>query len=345
MEDEFELFVASVRVRTDERLATWLEGRLVEAGRRGPDVEAVADAVRQLALRGGKRMRPVLLVAAYDGCEGEGGVDAVLPACVSLELLQAYLLVHDDWMDGDEMRRGGPSVPAMMRDRFAGKHGDAASILAGDLAAAWARQALLELDLPPARLVMAARELGRVEEDVVEGQLLDVGGAAGDLAGVEAVHALKTASYTVRGPVVMGARLGGASEAQVEGLTAFAVPLGVAFQLRDDVLGTFGDATAMGKPSGSDLRAGKRTSLVVEAMRDTAARRLLDRVLGHGDADDEEVRAAVERMEACGARARVEERIRALALESRAALSRTSLTPTGRRRFERAVVALTERQA
>lgn len=345
MEDEFELFVASVRARTDERLATWLEARVAEARRRGPDVEAVADAVRQLALRGGKRMRPVLLVAAYEGCEGEGGVDAVLPACVSLELLQVYLLVHDDWMDGDEMRRGGPSVPAVMRARFAARHADAASILAGDLAAAWARQALLELKLPPGRVLTAARELAKVEEEVVEGQLLDVGGAAGDLAGVEAVHALKTASYTVRGPVVMGARLGGASEAQVEGLTAFAVPLGVAFQLRDDVLGTFGDETTMGKPSGSDLRAGKRTSLVVEAMHDTAARRLLDRVLGHQEADDVEVRAAIERIEACGARARVEERIGALAGESRAALGRVSLTPAGRRRFERAVVALTERQA
>ncbi len=345
MQDEYDLFVARVRAGTSDRLATWLQARVAEARRRGADVEVVADAVLQLALRGGKRMRPVLLVAAYEGCEGQGSVDAVLPACVSLELLQAYLLIHDDWMDGDEMRRGGPSVPAMMRRRFARKHADAASILAGDLAAAWARQALLEVDLPPAHVLMAARELGRVEEDVVEGQVLDVGGAAADLSAVENVHALKTASYSVRGPVVMGARLAGASDAQVRGLTAFAVPLGVAFQLRDDVLGTFGDADAMGKPSGSDLRAGKRTSLVVEAMRDTAARRLLDRVLGHEDADEDEVHAAIERMQACGARARVEQRIEALARESRAALDGVSLTAAGRGRLQRAVVALTERQA
>ena len=345
MQDEYDLFVARVRSGTSDRLATWLQSRVAEARRRGADVEVVADAVAQLALRGGKRMRPVLLVAAYEGCEGQGSVDAVLPACVSLELLQAYLLIHDDWMDGDEMRRGGPSVPAMLRGRFARKHADAASILAGDLAAAWARQALLEVDVAPAHVLMAARELGRVEEDVVEGQILDVGGAAADLSAVENVHALKTASYSVRGPVVMGARLAGANDAQVAGLTAFAVPLGIAFQLRDDVLGTFGDADAMGKPSGSDLRAGKRTSLVVEAMGDTAARRLLDRVLGHEDADEDEVHAAIGRMQACGARARVEQRIETLARESRAALDRVSLTPAGRGRLQRAVIALTERQA
>jgi len=345
MEDAYDRFVGAVRARTDARLASWLDARVGEARQRGADLEAVADAVRGLALRGGKRMRPVLLVASYDACGGEGGVDAVLPACVAFELLQAYLLIHDDWMDGDEMRRGGPSVPAMMRARFAPKDADAASVLAGDLAAAWARQALLELELASARVLMAAREVGRVEEDVVGGQLLDVSGSAADLAAVEAVHALKTASYTARGPVVTGARLAGASEVQVAGLTAFAVPLGVAFQLRDDVLGTFGDATAMGKPSGSDLRAGKRTSLVVLAMRDTSARRLLDRVLGNRDADDGEVRAAIERIEACGARALVEERIGALVGESRAALAGVPLTPAGRERLERAVVALTERQS
>src|SRR5580692_2607798 len=165
MKDDYELFVAAVRSRTEVRLGSWLESRVAEARRRGPDVEAVADAVGQLALRGGKRMRPVLLVLAYEACGGEGGVQAVLAACVALELLQTYLLVHDDWMDGDEMRRGGPSVPAMMRDHFRGKHADAASILAGDLAAAWAHQALLELELPPERVLMAARELGRVEEE------------------------------------------------------------------------------------------------------------------------------------------------------------------------------------
>jgi len=242
------------------------------------------------------------------------------------------------------VRRGGPSVPAMMRERLPG-HGDAASVLAGDLAAAWSQDALLELELPPARVLLAARELARVEEEVIHGQVLDVRSRARDTREVEAVHALKTASYTVRGPVVMGARLAGANEAQVTALAAFATPLGVAFQLRDDVLGTFGDARATGKPSGSDLRKGKRTALVVEALADANAVRMLGRVLGRRDATEEEHAAAVVAMEASGARARVEERIAALTREARAALQRAELAPVGRALLERAVVALTERES
>jgi geranylgeranyl diphosphate synthase type I len=342
---EFESFVAEVRAQIEKRLGPWLEARVAEGRNRGADVAAVADAVRQLALRGGKRMRAVLLAAAYEGCGGAGGAPALAPAFFALELLQTYLLVHDDWMDGDDVRRGGPSVPALMRARFAGKTADAACVLAGDLAAAWAHQALFELDLAPARILLAARELARVEEEVVHGQLLDVGGAAHGAEEVEAMHTLKTASYSTRGPVVMGAHLAGAPDAQVDGLSAFATPLGVAFQLRDDVLGTFGDAGRMGKPAGTDLRAGKRTALVAESLKDAAARQRLERVLGRADAPDDEIRAAIDRMQSCGALARVEQRIDALVGEARAALDRVSLTPTGRSLLGRAVVALTERQA
>ncbi|HEY3821614.1 MAG TPA: polyprenyl synthetase family protein [Polyangiaceae bacterium] len=341
-EDAFGQFVARVRAEVDARLAPWLDARVSRAASRGADVETVADAVRSLVMRGGKRMRAVLLAAAYEGCGGEGGSLAVVAGGASLELLQAYLLVHDDWMDGDDLRRGGPSVPAMMRERLPG-HADAASVLAGDLAAAWAAEALLELELPAARVLLAARELARVEEEVIHGQVLDVRSRAADAREVEAVHALKTASYTVRGPLVMGARLAGASEPQVTALAAFATPLGVAFQLRDDVLGTFGDAGATGKPAGGDLRKGKRTVLVVDALADAKAAAALGRVLGRADATDEEQAAAVAAVEASGARRRVEERIAVLTREAREALARAELRPGGRALLESAIVALTER--
>jgi len=343
-EDAFGQFVARVRAEVDARLGPWLDARVAQAEVRGADVATVADAVRSLVVRGGKRMRAVLLAAAYEGSGGEGGSVAVAAAGVSLELLQAYLLIHDDWMDGDDVRRGGPSVPAMMRERLSG-HADAASVLAGDLAAAWAQEALLELELPPARVLLAARELARVEEEVIHGQVLDVRSRATDARGVEAVHALKTASYTVRGPLVMGARLAGASEGQVTGLAAFAAPLGVAFQRRDDVLGTFGDARATGKPAGSDLRKGKRTAVLVEALADGKAAEAVSRVLGRRDATDAEHAAAVAAVEASGARARVEGRIAALAGEARAALGRVELRSGGRALLEGAIVALTERES
>jgi geranylgeranyl diphosphate synthase type I len=343
-EDAFRRFVAQVRAEVDARLGPWLDVRVAHARHSGSEVESVADAVRSLVLRGGKRMRAVLLAASYEACEGEGGSPAVTAAGAALELLQAYLLVHDDWMDGDDVRRGGPSVPAMMRERLP-QHADAASILAGDLAAAWSQEALLELDLPPVRVLQAARELARVEQEVIHGQVLDVCSQAVTASEVEALHALKTASYTVRGPVVMGARLAGATEAQVTALAAFAVPLGVAFQLRDDVLGIFGDARTTGKPAGGDLRKGKRTALVLEAWTDPRACEALERVLGRVDATEHEVTAALAVLSASGARARVETRIAVLTDQARAALQTAELAVEGRALLESAVVALTERES
>jgi geranylgeranyl diphosphate synthase type I len=342
--EAFGQYVLVVREQVEARLGAWFEARAVEGRGLGPDVEAVSDGVRQLTMRGGKRLRAVLLAAAYDACEGKGGSQAVALVGAALELFQTYLLAHDDLMDRDDVRRGGPSLPALMRARFGGPLSDAMTILAGDLASAWAQRALFEAELPPVNLALAARELGRVHDQVIAGQVLDMRGAAGDAREVEAMHALKTGSYSVRGPVVMGAHLAGASEAQVAALTAFGEPLGVAFQLRDDVLGLFGDTAATGKPAGNDLREGKRSAPIVEALRDPRAEETLSRVLGHRGATDDDVRAAVAKIEACGVRARIEARIAELVTQSRAALDRAPFTDRGRALLEGAVDALTERR-
>ena len=341
---DFDEFVARTRLALDAALRAWLERRVAEASRRGSELEVVADAVRQLALRGGKRMRAVLLAAAYEACGGPPETEAVTFAGMSMEILQTYLLVHDDWMDGDATRRGGPSVPAMMHDRFAGSRADAMTVLAGDLAAAWAQRALLEIRLPPERVVPAAREFARMQEEVIHGQILDVVGVAADSREVEQVHLLKTSSYSVQGPVVMGACLAGAPESQVNALVEFARPLGVAFQLRDDILGVFGDEAATGKPCGSDIRSGKRTAVIVAGAEDEGSRRALSRALGRADASEDDVRAAIEGLRASGARERVEGRIAALVGASATALDRGGFTTRGRALLAQAIHALTERE-
>jgi geranylgeranyl diphosphate synthase type I len=178
---------------------------------------------------------------------------------------------------------------------------------------------------------------------VVKGQILDVTETAHDEGAVEAMHALKTASYTVRGPVVMGAVLAGAPDAVVSRLAAFAEPLGIAFQLRDDVLGVFGDPRATGKSAGGDLRCGKRTAVVVEAMKEPRAAAALERVLGRPDASEGDLRAAIEQLAACGVRTRIEERIASRVRAARTALAGASLTHPGRALLASAIGALTER--
>src|SRR5205823_1606576 len=150
------------------------------------------------------------------------------------------------------------------------------AILASDLTWGMALETLAGLDARPERVVDVIRRFCAVHEDVVVGQALDLFARAED---VEAMHALKTGSYTVRGPLVLGAALAGASPETMGALETFAAPVGVAFQLRDDLLGTFATTAETGKPEGGDLRAGKRTAVIVEAERllDAAGRRALDR--------------------------------------------------------------------
>jgi len=340
----FDRLSAELRVELDAMLRPWLAARVEHARQSGQAVEVMADAVRQLALRGGKRLRAILLSCAFDACGGEGGFQAVAAAAMGVELLQTYLLIHDDWMDDDEVRRGGPSVPAVMRARFP-EHADEASVLAGDLAAAWARSAFMELTLAPSRVLEAARELARVEQSVVEGQWLDVCGVAGDPISVEATLALKTSSYTTSGPVVIGAILAGADEETALALHDFANPLGVAFQLRDDLLGLFGDATTTGKTAGSDVRKGKRTSVILDAMRDPSAAAVLSRVMGRADASDSDLAHAFRMIDESGARGRCESRIATLVDQSLTALARARVTPAGRSLLVDATTALTQRGA
>jgi geranylgeranyl diphosphate synthase, type I len=342
-EDAFDRFVAETRTQVDAWLGPWLASRVDEARDRGAAVEAVAAAGRDLVLRGGKRLRAALLAATYQACGGPGGGAAVVAAGGALELFQAYLLTHDDWMDGDDVRRGGPSVPALMRERF-GERGDAMSILAGDLVSAWSQRALLEVDRPAAQVLGAARELALSPEEMVEGQVLDVHGGASDAAQVQRVHALKTASYTVRAPVAMGARLAGASEGQVAMLVAFARPLGVAFQLRDDILGMFGEPAAMGKPAGGDLRSGKRTALVVHALAEPRVAAAVTAVLGRADASEAQLASAVRAIDESGARRAVEASIAQRVTEARGALVRAEIAADGRVLLEGAIATLTERE-
>jgi geranylgeranyl diphosphate synthase type I len=189
------------------------------------------------------------------------------------------------------MRRGGPSVHATLRRAYGQEHlGDSLAILAGDLACAQAWALLLRAPFPEGRAQEGYRTFVRMQQEVVLGQHLDLIHSKN----VAAVHRLKTGSYTVPGPLRLGALLADASEAQIEALVAYGEPLGEAFQIRDDLLGTFGDPEVTGKGIASDLREGKHTALIAEAERSLPERELaaLRAVLGRRDASEEELLSA-----------------------------------------------------
>ena len=275
-------FAQAVRAEVGDKLEQFLAEQLERAGTIGPrrtvrvDERALAPlhAAAALSTRGGKRLRAVLLAAAYEAAGDSGGSAQVAWAGVSLEVLQSYLLIHDDWMDGDATRRGGPSVHASLEETLGDRHlAGAAAVLAGDHFCALSLEALLRVPVADGPKLQAVRAFAELQDQVVRGQLVDVltaetgpeglpGHAVMTDEAIEAGYDLKTGSYTVRGPCRIGAALAGARPDQVQSLLDFAQPLGIAFQLRDDLLGTFGDPAATGKPAGNDLRRGNRTPLV-----------------------------------------------------------------------------------
>ena len=307
--DPFSALLGEVQIEVDQRLRGFLETRLDVARRHGPEVLTMVSAVRDLCLRGGKRLRPALLVAGYRAASERAELEPALDAGVALELLQAYLLIHDDWMDGDLVRRGGPAVHAHLAKRFRSEHkGNASGILAGDYASAVALEALSQVDMKPAAALPAFACFAEMQLDAIAGQQLDLIGGEYD---VELAYQLKTGSYTVRGPLRLGAILASASPSTLRALDRFALPIGVAFQLRDDLLSAFGDPKRTGKTLGNDLRAGKRTALLAAGLKLARGKELraLKQAVGNAQASESQLRAALGVLETSGARATIEARL------------------------------------
>lgn len=332
-----------VKARTELALASFLDAEQARRAELGSAVGEVLGAVRSLATRGGKRFRAVLASCAFEGAGGDPEVfDGAL---VALELLQVYFLVHDDWMDGDLVRRGGPTVHAMLRERRGERLGDVAAILAGDWACGAAQEALATVRVTPACGAEAARAFARMQSDVVCGQILDVFAESLTEAEVERMHALKTGAYTVRGPLELGAALAGAPAAHARALVEFADPLGVAFQLRDDLLGTFGDEGVTGKPRYGDLLQKKRTTLIVLGQRDPRAKGAIDALFADAAPSTERAAACARALESAGVRADVEARLASLLADAHARLADVPTSRESRAVFEGAVSALGVRSA
>lgn len=322
-------WLAEAVARTDARLSALFADKRSLAAGTSPEATELVEALQALTMRGAKRLRAAALHAGYSAVAGPSADPArTTDACAALELLQSYFLIQDDWMDGDEQRRGGPAVhAALSRARGDAQLGASLSILASDLGCGMAFELLACAPFPPARRREAIEAFGAMHFEVVCGQQLDLLGHAD----VSLVHRLKTGSYTVRGPLTLGALLADASAAQLRALEAFAEPLGLAFQLRDDLLGVFGSSATTGKPVGADLRAGKRTALLADArpLLDATGTALLDTVLGNAHATDAEVAAATEALARCGTRERLESRLAGLLAQALGALDTNVLDRAG----------------
>ena len=324
-----EKILARIAQKVESRLKTFFDE--VEAAPPGPLFETQASSimlaqVRHLTLRAGKRLRAALLVAGAQLFDADAEDNpAVIDAAAAMELCHTYLLIHDDIMDGDPVRRGGPAVHVALGG-FTGdpKKGEALGILAGDLASALYQVLLSRLSVNESTLARVIDIFASMHLDVVHGQFLDM---IGEVSAYEvAVH--KTASYTTIGPLTAGAAIAGARDKDLKHLAEIALPLGVAFQFRDDLLGTFGNEETTGKPVNTDIREGKRTSLMEEARAkaDRYQLKQIKAVLGRQDATDAEVETVRDILEKCGAKAALVQHIREMAEEFAAGLDKPYYT-------------------
>ncbi|GAB1643695.1 polyprenyl synthetase family protein [Krasilnikovia sp. MM14-A1259] len=356
-------------------LADFLAGEILALDEVDPALGGFARSARDLVLAGGKRLRPTF---AYWGWRGAVGntepIESVLPALAALELMHTFALIHDDVMDESATRRGHPTMHQVFTAQHvnAGRRGDpvhfgqTAAVLVGDLCLIWADQLLARTPLAAATVLAARACYDRMRVEAVAGQYLDVLGDADpqswsvDRALLVARH--KTAGYTVRHPLRFGLALAGQTRDQdtAETYDRYGTAVGEAFQLRDDLLGVYGDPALTGKPAGDDLRTGKPTALLMLALQlatpaqhaelarlhaaDGASRRPAGERTATGWAAADVARVA-RLIEETGAVTRIESLIRSRVAEGMAALEDLAIHPDARAALTRLAVTATYRPA
>ncbi|WP_229745913.1 polyprenyl synthetase family protein [Rhodococcoides trifolii] len=351
-------FVESV----EDTLRTFVNSRRELVQGVSPVYSDAVDELVSFVLRGGKRVRPAFAWTGWVGAGGDpssAGAPAVLAVCSALELVQACALIHDDIIDSSLTRRGFPTVHVTFAERHRAqgwsgdpdRYGESVGVLLGDLALCWADDMVRFADLDADAAGRVAPVWSAMRTEVMGGQLLDITVEASGDESVEAalrIDRYKTAAYTVERPLLIGAALADADPALIAAYHRFGADIGVAFQLRDDLLGVFGDPEITGKPSGDDLREGKRTVLLAVALAaadrvapDSAA--MIRSKIGT-DLSDDEVDTLRSALIDLGAVDDVESRISALTDSALAELDLSDATAPAKERLRSMAWSATRRE-
>lgn len=345
--------------RLDSTLATFLAEQRDIVAKISPAAVDLVDSVETL-IKGGKRLRPRFAWWGYAGAGGDLASEAIIRAAAALELFQAAALIHDDVIDRSATRRGRPSVHKSFEAthsrlgwaRDGARFGEAAAILAGDLCLSFSEQlfATAATAGSPARKIF-----DDMRTQVMAGQYLDVleesaGPSSSDTDVLERARTIlryKSAKYSTENPLLLGGALAGADSALLAGYSAFALPIGEAFQLRDDVLGVFGDPDITGKPAGDDLREGKRTEMIAHALllAPEADRDFIQNRLGVDDLSTAEIDRMMAVLTDCGALDATERTIAGLSSRAFSALDVLDVTEEIREQLRSLGKAVTERTA
>ncbi|MCC2276043.1 polyprenyl synthetase family protein [Streptomyces sp. ET3-23] len=328
--------IQGVRTAVDAHLADYLDAKEHAAAHHDLPTE-LAESLRGFVMGGGKRLRPVLCACGWYAGGGTRDTTVMVKVAASLEMFHAFALIHDDIMDRSATRHGRPTVHRVFTRRLdthrspatAERLGAGAAILVGDLALVWSDELLHTAGVPTERFTRLLPLVHAMRTEVIHGQYLDLAATAdvsGDIAAPLKAIRYKTAKYTVERPLHIGATLAGADPRVLQPLSAYALRLGEAFQLRDDLLGVFGDPHRTGKSRLDDLREGKHTVLLALALQraEAAQRETLRLLIGNPALDEDDAARIRTILTATGARTEVERMIRARCAQARRVLLHTA---------------------
>ena len=331
-----------LREEINHALAQFIKDEERDLARIGSELDPVSEHLERFLLDSGKRLRPIFAYVGFLGA-AKNPTPQMIAAFASLELVHVCALIHDDVMDGSDTRRGAPAIHKSFENLHKSKNltgsaeqfGISAAILLGDLALIWSDQMLHNAGLSDQQLINGLKIYDEMRVELMAGQYLDVYEQA--LASQSVERALKVArfksgKYTIERPLHFGAAIAGSHPSLEKLYSDYGIPLGEAFQLRDDLLGVFGDPSETGKPAGDDLREGKRTVLMALAMEKTnaSAKKLFSDLLGKADLTNDQIKDLQDEIIKSGAVEQVEEMIAQFTKEALLALTHSGLSPIGK---------------
>jgi geranylgeranyl diphosphate synthase type I len=348
--------IKEIRTEINQVLAEFIRRENKNLAKIGPELNPVGDALEKFLLDSGKRLRPLF---AYVGLIGGAAqpTKELVSAVASLELIHVCALIHDDVMDDSDIRRGAPSIHKSFEKMHIDNHlvgsaaqfGVASAILIGDLALIWSAQMLHNSGISIQDLIRALPIYDEMRVELMAGQYLDVYEQSLGTQSIERslkVARYKSGKYTIERPLHFGAALADAPSELMQIYSNYGLPLGEAFQLRDDLLGVFGTPNETGKPAGDDLREGKRTALLAIAQEkaNSSQSAQLKKHIGDPDLTPAVISDLQQVIIDTGAASHIETMIEELTNTSLEALEHDGISPNGKRLLTDLAVLATNRK-
>lgn len=333
----------------DAELEVFLDKKLKTAEKISPMARGMVQNIKNYVLSSGKRIRPALMYHTYLSLAGKAGSrkKEALRAAMAPEFIHTWFIIHDDIIDKDDLRRGNPSMHYLYRklgkSKFnnsadAAHYGYSQAISAGDMAAGFANEVIADSMLSERIKSGLSKKISDIIFNTAIGEFYDVFAAIEkNISEKEVLTILeyKTARYTVEGPIHLGAIMAEAGDKVIKNLNDYSVPLGIAYQIQDDILGVFGASKETGKPVGADIREGKKTLLVVKALEagNAEQRAKINSALGNHEITGKEIREAQEIIKETGSLEYSRKMAKKFASQSNKALAKSALDPKSKEFF------------